>query len=233
MKFGNRIVTDGLIFALDAANPSSYPGSGTTWNDLTPNKNNGTLTNGPTFNSANAGSIVFDGVNDYVRIPNASSFIPTDDITIGGWQYLIGRDSTFMMCSNGSGANELLMYNGHSGLFPEKIALAFSSPSGTATWLVSSTSIPLNQWTYIIGTRESGTVKLFINGQLDGSNTQSGTLNFSSSPLFMGVDVDSGTEGGLGNYFEGNIASQHIYNRALSASEVLQNYNALKGRFGL
>ena len=66
MKFGNRIVTDGLIFAVDAANPISYPGSGTTWNDLTLNKNNGTLINGPTFSSANAGSIVFDGVNDEV-----------------------------------------------------------------------------------------------------------------------------------------------------------------------
>jgi hypothetical protein len=176
---------------------------------------------------------VFDGVNDYVRISNASTFMPTNDITIGGWQYLTGRDSTFMMCSDGSGGNELLIYNGFTGLINEKTAIAFNSPPGTTFWLISNNILPLNQWIYIIGTRESGVVKLFINGVLDGSNTQTGTLSFGSSPLFIGVDVDSGTEGSLGNYFNGNIAQVQIYNRALSATEILQNYNATKTRFGL
>jgi len=63
-----RIITDGLVLCLDAGNPKSYPGSGTTWTDLSGNGNNGTLTNGPTYNSGNLGSLVFDGVNDYVNL---------------------------------------------------------------------------------------------------------------------------------------------------------------------
>ena len=66
-NFSPKIVTNGLVLALDAANTKSYPGSGTVWSDLTPNGNNGALTNGPTFNSANGGSIVFDGTNDYLQ----------------------------------------------------------------------------------------------------------------------------------------------------------------------
>ena len=74
MKFGPGIITDNLIFAVDAANPNSYPGSGTTWNDQTVNQNDGTLTNGPTFDSGNGGSIVFDGSNDLVSFIDSNLY---------------------------------------------------------------------------------------------------------------------------------------------------------------
>ena len=69
-NYSPNIITDGLVLYLDAANTKSYPGSGTTWRDLSKSQLNGTLTNGPTFNSSNGGSIVFDGVDDYVNLGN-------------------------------------------------------------------------------------------------------------------------------------------------------------------
>ncbi len=80
-----RTVTDGLVLALDAGNTKSYPGSGTAWTDLI-GSNNGTLTNGPTYNSDNGGSIVFDGTNDYVTISDDSDFtFGTGDLTVEAW----------------------------------------------------------------------------------------------------------------------------------------------------
>ena len=226
------IVTDGLVFAVDAANYESYPGSGTTWSDLSGNSNNGTLTNGPTFDSGNGGSIVFDGTNDYVRVPSAQSFIPTTNMTIEAWQYMEGRDSTILMVTDGSGANEVLLYNGWASLLNNKFGVAFNSPSGISTWLVSNTTPPLNAWTHICVTKNGTTISLYFNAVFDNSNTQSGDVSVgANSPLLIGVDADSGNEGNLGNYFEGNLSNIKIYNRALTASEITQNYNALKNRF--
>ena len=85
-RYSPKIVTDGLVLALDAANHKSYPGSGTAINDLTANNTNGTLTNGPTFNSGNAGSIEFDATNDFILLPGASS-LSVNYHTISSWNY--------------------------------------------------------------------------------------------------------------------------------------------------
>ena len=107
-SISRKLVTDGLILYIDAANSKSYPDSGTTWFDLTSNNNNGVLTNGPTFDSANGGSIVFDGVDDYVKPPAASLFQFTD-FTLASWvktdilntnQYIVDTSNSF---SNGFG----------------------------------------------------------------------------------------------------------------------------------
>ena len=90
ISYNPRIVTDGLVLALDAGNPKSYPGSGTTWTDLSGNGNNGTLTNGPTYSSANGGSIVFDGVDDYAEITDSSNNFDLGgiDATLEFWIYI-------------------------------------------------------------------------------------------------------------------------------------------------
>ena len=85
--YSPKIVTDGLVLCLDAGNNKSYPSSGTAWNDLSGNNNNGTLTNGPTFTGSFGGSIVFDGTNDYVDLGNISQLKPTTQITVSAWVY--------------------------------------------------------------------------------------------------------------------------------------------------
>ena len=84
------IVTDGLILYLDAANTKSYISGSTDWYDLTTYNNDGTLTNGPTFSSTNGGSIVFDGVNDYVQVNNSDILNPTQTITLSVWSKFNG-----------------------------------------------------------------------------------------------------------------------------------------------
>jgi len=248
MKFGNRIVTDGLVFAVDAANPISYPGSGNAWNDLTPNKNNGTLTNGPTFNSANAGSIVFDGVNDKVIGTNSTLLSFGDGSTdspfsLSAWIYM---DDTSL-------TNPIIgKYRSHSpfrGEYSFQIAnqkLLLQCVGGATSIRVrrdSNSTLSTDRWynlaaTYNANGTDEGIV-LYMDGEVLPSSgfSQDGSyvaMQRAGDPseLTIGVLLDEGNTNFQSN-MDGKISNAQIYNKELSASEVLQNYNALKGRFGL
>lgn len=216
--YGN-IVKDGLVLDLDAAKRDSYPGSGTIWNDISGNGLNGTLINGPTYNSSNAGSIVFDGVDDYITISSITNPIYTIDI----WHRLGGNDGTYgcfassgdngFAISEGGNANGLVygQYYYYNGL---GLSLLSVAPSLT-NW---------NHVCVIINTT-SNNLKLYTNSSLVNNTT---VTNMSTSITNIGRYVAANL-----NFLKGNIASYKIYNKELLASEVLQNYNATKGRFGL
>jgi hypothetical protein len=214
-----KIVTNGLVLALDASDKNSYPGSGTTWTDLSGNNNNGTLTNGPTFSSANGGSIVFDGTNDYVDTGKTATQLgiydanytfdawvyPTDftgDRTMFGTDGQATRQGLHLVFRNGT------IYQGH-------YAADFGAGTGN-----------LNAWNNICYTytQSSGAALIYKNGILQGTGTIAS---------FIGTtNILIGRWGGA-QYFIGNGGIYKIYNRVLSASEILQNYNAQKSRFGL
>tara|TARA_R110000796_G_scaffold251659_1_gene383603 strand:- start:23 stop:730 length:708 start_codon:yes stop_codon:yes gene_type:complete len=235
MKFGNRIVTDGLVFAVDAANPISYPGSGTTWNDLTLNKNNGTLINGPAFDSANAGSIEFDGNDDNIKFN--SSINVGNNFTVCIWNQttsaerrtLIANSYTYQ--TSNSSLNGFLFNIGNNGTD------LFLSLGKDLQIRISSTGyVTADTWFLACATFDGTDIKLYYNGQettyalTDGSV---GNLVYTNSELYMGGWKLNNASYFSGDFFGGKISNTHIYNRALSASEILQNYNALKGRFGL
>lgn len=221
-----RMVTNGLVLCLDAGNTRSYPGSGTTWTDLSGNGNNGTLTNGPTFSSSNGGSVVFDGVNDYVE----TNYVPPSSTS-----YSIG----FWAKSSGTGASNRAIGNGDStaGASGTGIIWGFTS-SDTIYFLrrtandgtrdITSSSIPnlLTAIHYVVGTYNtaSGSV-LYVDGVQVGSNINLGYTG--SLTLRIGRD-GNGTDA-----FNGTIYNAHIYNRALSAAEIRQNFNATRGRYGI
>ena len=230
---GPNIVTSGLVLSLDAANVKSYPGSGTTWRDLSGNSNNGTLTNGPTFSSANGGSIVFDGINDYVEC--GTTLGPLNSWTANAW--VINRKTT--------GAAIFVARSGGSPLYDQNIILGWGSTvnnrfyvSGkttTGVYFSSCTSSfsPNTSSIYnVVGCFDapSTTLSLYINGVLDNSKVV-GTLFTTGSNLFTQIGCSDGLT--LGNFASGNIYNASIYNRALTASEVLQNYNSIKSRFNL
>jgi hypothetical protein len=229
-KSGPDIVENGLVLCLDAANKFSYPRTGTTWTDLSGNSNNGTLTNGPTFSAGNQGSIVFDGTNDYVT---KTSWIspPTNTFTIGCWvkfsdnvndRYLLsfGRD-----IGGSTGGLALFAY----GFNAISDVLVFEFGSGIGR--VSSGIVPsLNIWYYLTVTADVTNVKFYLNGEVKNTSSQGSGAITSSPTLSIGSYVnDSGTPGTY--FYAGNIAQVSIYNRSLSATEVLQNYNATKSRF--
>jgi hypothetical protein len=233
---GPNIVTNGLVLALDAANTKSYPGSGTTWRDLCRN-NNGTLVNGPTFNSANGGSIVFDGGDDYIALGTPAILNITGSITINSWVKVIAFpsstgigtiyekgydntvDQTFFRFRNNAGAQVIDV-----GTYT-----TIGDTNYMTTYTVGS-SITIGTWNNIIGQYDGANWNLYLNGVLVSSTLKNQGPLPSTSPSSIGAAYIST---GYQRFFNGNIASVQIYNRALSASEVEQNYNALKGRFNL
>ncbi len=231
---GPKIVTNGLVLTLDAGSTKSYSGLGTTWKDLSGNGNNVTLTNGPTFNSADGGSIVFDGIDDYVLqnafIDAGSNFSVFAWIKPGG-----GID-----VRNGIIGNSY-PYNSRQGFFLSTATnyagtlntFFISIGSDVAYMTAANNSITLNTWNYVGGTVINGgeDIKLYVNGtetSYFGGVLSSGTITYSTNQFYVGARV-----GGNLEPFVGNIATSQIYNRVLSSTEILQNYNAQKGRFGV
>jgi hypothetical protein len=239
MFTGPSISTDGLVLALDAANSKSYPGSGTTWTDLSGNGNNGTLTNGPTFNSANGGSIVFDGVNDYVGWDSldAVKWQNWTSITIetvfnlasysGG---TIGRQYLFDYRDSGGVSGALGCFHDSTNT-PTGFKL-FYNTTGTSYEEPLITTFSLNTLIYYQVTIDKTSSTNNIRHYINGSNVFTRSITINSNTTNTGR-VWLGRFAG-GNYqWNGNIFLHKVYNRALSASEILQNYNAQKSRFNL
>jgi hypothetical protein len=209
-KFANTIVQQGLVLNLDAGNPYSYGGAGTTWYDVSGNSYNGTLTNGPTYSSDVGGAIVFDGVNDYVT----TSFATTSgqSVTYCGWLYSTESTSTYKNFVDSLSTSPMIWWN-TSG------QIEFDESRYTTT------TVYRNQWVYVSLSKPSGSssASYYVNGVLVGTGTA-----YTTPALIPTLFNRSAAQ-----TWKGNGAVVQIYNRALSAAEVLQNYNATKGRFGL
>jgi hypothetical protein len=226
-------VTDGLILALDAGDSNSYPGFGNLWTNLFPG-NNGTLTNGPTFNGGNQGSIVFDGMDDYVNcgiISNAPN--GTADRTIQVW-VMDTSVNDYSVLASYSGYGDDFTFNppGDGRLFMLAIGGSQFNNRSLLVWTnslnhISPFTITRNQWTNVAVTVTPGpTITLYKNGVSDGgsikaintSNTQPYTVGYSNQ---------------FYSALNGRVAINGFYNRALSNTEILQNFNATRGRFGI
>lgn len=232
---GNRpnvsyYVTSGLQLYLDAGNTASYPGTGTTWTDLSGNGNNGTLTNGPTFSSSNGGSIVFDGSNDYVTVPFSANF-PTGSSA--------RTLCAFLNASTVSGGRSIFGIGGNtsagcrSNLWIENAGTIGIETLGNGVFTSSWAGI--NNWVYLCVTYAAGgnsfAHTLYINGSQVSTSTvgSAATMNTLNTSCFIGTIPNA-----VGNnHFSGNISIVQLYNRVLTAVEVSQNFNAVRGRYGL
>lgn len=221
------IVTNGLVLHLDAGDTASYPGTGTTWFDLSGNGRNGTLVNGVGYNSANGGSLVFDGVNDYV----SGSITPlTGNYTI---------EIIFKLIIFNPGDNDLIALTSSNthGFLGEiqssdgKIRFLHRFPYGVSGGdsFYSSGSISLNQIYSISWVRDSNQ-KIYINGIFDSQIT---STNSAFDSTLTQLTIGQITPNNSGRIINGNVYSTKIYNRALTPTEIQQNFNALRGRFGL
>jgi hypothetical protein len=210
------IVTDRLVLNLDAGFTPSYPKNGTTWYDLSGNGNNGTLTNGPVYDN---GSIVFDGTNDTVSTVNNTLF--ESECTVSLW-FSRATDNSSQRLIRRLGANINRYYllvspNGIYGVRGQNTSRLAPFSSSIGEWINVTW-----QW------RLSDTMhEIYVNGNLN--------YDGDFDPQVDGGDTTFGLAQaqGVETWFSGNVATAKVYNRALSASEVLQNFNAQKGRFGL
>ena len=212
------IVTSGLVLHLDAGNAASYPGTGTTWTDLSVNGNNGTLVNGPTYSSANGGSIVFDGTSHKVDCGNAASL-----------QITVGTISAWINATTGnSGYNGIITKQLAWGLFVYNnvlIAYDWGNSSNRSTGV----TVGNDTWKYVamsftqtIGTPSNNAI-IYING--------SAVLTTTVKHVNQTVQVT--TDGNAIQCMAGKISQIAIYNRVLSSTEVTTNYDALRARYGL
>jgi hypothetical protein len=232
---GPNVVEDGLVLALDAANDKSYPGTGNVWTDLSGNGNNGTLVNGPTFNSDNLGSIQFDGIDDYSTLPTNLLIHDTGNpFTFSIWfktsstGIILGQQNT--STPNNAGSYVPGIYVGTNGLLYTSCFWGGS----IANQSVSSSSVNNNNWNNITVSFLSGSQISYLNGTAYTTLTKTQTNYSSTYYYFLGTGRGvSWTSFPTSPYFNGRISNIFYYNRALSAEEVLQNFNATKGRYGL
>ena len=225
------IVKNGLVLNLDAANKKSYPGTGTIWYDLSKNKLNATIA-GCTYNSGNLGSLVYNGTTStYVTIPDSTN-IRVQNFTISAWVKFAGFNSyNGIICKPQSANNwtnpfaSFLMRTDSNTSFVTSIGSS-TTYSNTSVSYSFSTNVFYNT----VMTYDGTTIKAYINGSLVTNSNVGYTINYTSIPLLIGA-----TGGGIpyGENLNGNIYNTLMYNRTLSAGEIAQNYNALKGRFGL
>ena len=252
IAYNSRVVVEGLVLALDAANTKSYPGSGTTWTDLSGNENNGTLVNGVGYNSGNLGSLSFDGVDDYSSHPYSSlldlgtqftisSFIKFNNLSI------ISPIFTAPNVVNGVFTEGYMFYYNTGtiyGMNTNTLRLQFGQNNWA--WNVYASngiSITDNTWHFVSVTASNlntsnPTITFYIDGNsITGTfwNTSSkAAIRYSSninSPRVASIFFPSAPSYDGPRYLNGNIAQVSIYNRALTAAEVSQNYNALKSRY--
>ena len=222
------LVMNGLVLCLDAANTKSYPGSGTTWTDLSGRGNTGTLTNGPTYSSANGGSIVFDGNNQYITCGNIPT-IGTGDFAINCWVYLPNVTPTdcwraIVTIGNGyTTAGGITLY---APRHTSPVNTAVAILNGVNPTIGGTSNVNNSVWHHIVLTRLSNNLSIYVDSVSEVST--SNTANITQTAITIGRDINCGN-----TYYQGNIAQVSIYNRALTAAEVSQNYNALRGRFGI
>jgi hypothetical protein len=227
--YSPRIVTDGLVLYLDAANPNSYLSGSTTWYDLSKRNNNSTLVNGPTFDSSNRGSIVFDGVDDEGTFPITPDFyfLGRAPYTLSIFANIVSASNTFHGLLNREyGAPR----NGYNMWFyrdtPNLLAVATERFGGTGqkvAFVLLDNNSCIGKWNHYCATYDGNNLNFYFNGVFSNEVFADGNITNTSGTLQIARRQT--TNGNV------KVSNTQIYNRALSATEVLQNYNALKSRF--
>lgn len=235
--YNPSIATGGLISYLDAGNVKSYPGSGTTWNDLSNNQNSASLTN-TTYNSENIGSMVFNGTSSYCLLPvNFFPFPSLTTFTINLWfksnqstgGTMFAQQGTNTPASTASGFVPViyLRSDGYVRLEP-------FWTNNSSNFILSSFTLNDNIWHNIVATFNSNTAQLYVDGlfnsQLSGLSLTSFTTNYY---YFIGTGASGGSRGLGGTYFSGNISNFSFYDRALSVLEIQKNFITTRGRYGI
>jgi len=229
MNYGPKIVTSGLVLALDAADKKSYSGSGTIWKDLASN-NNGTTNGSPTFSSSNGGFFTLDALNDYIDCGNGNSInFGTGSFTVEIWATRTTNATTNLRLLAKGGDNDLVASAGFAFFGSDTGAHFIVNPSGART-SVGVISYSLNEWFQVVGLVERGsTMRIYKNAVLVNSATApAGSVSNASVNLNIGRNI-----AGANLYWSGNVAIVRMYNKALTITEILQNFNAQRGRFSL
>jgi hypothetical protein len=230
LQHSPSIITDGLVLYLDAANPRSYPGAGTTWTDLSGNGNNSTLINGVGYNSGNGGFLSFNGADQYADLGITSTYFPTGSIS--------HTLSVFLWVQSADTANHIFF--GNQQISNERIYIAKNSNTWDIGWgnfpwgpsnITSGTRrAASSDWTNLAMIVSAGVANLYVNGEFTFNRTDT-TVNITGTLPLGAYIFESILD--TSNMKPVNMACCAIYNRALAAQEIQQNFNTLRGRFNI
>ena len=223
--YSPKVVTDGLVLCVDAANRKSYAGHGTVINDLSGDGRNGVLTNGPTFSTTNAGTISFDGTNDKIIL---------NDTLATAFTTLYWTTDIWFKINDGYAGYDVMLGNGypfqlyfHAGKI--KAYLSSNAPSAAyfLSGMTSTQTLSVDTWYNLIFVRSNTAYYYYINGALDKTSSSN------TSVMAVGQNLQIGNLWTNNDTYawDGDISNVKIYNKSLSPIEVLQNYNATKNRF--
>jgi len=221
-----QIVTNGLVLSLDAADRNSYVSGSSTWFDLSGNNLTGSLVNTPTYSSSNSGNFIFNGTNQNADLSNPSVLNVYLAFTLSTWFKLSSSANYQVLIARGRGGSQ---GDGHASGFnggTHTLRATSENAAGSLVTfdLVSNRVVDDGNWHYGVFTFNGTTGIMYVDGTTAGSST--GYFNSNSYTNYVGRRA-------AGQYFSGSIAITQVYNRALSATEILQNYNSQKARFGL
>jgi hypothetical protein len=219
-----RIVTDGLVLHLDAANTKSYPGSGAIWTDMSGNGKNAEFINSPTHSSENFGVFSFDGVDDYANIPEPNLTFSPNYWTFCFWIKPGNQYSRFFTPAS-NGVDQWIEYNPTTQKI--NVNITETADVNNRTRYGTDNTIPLNQWSFSCISISNLNIKIYANSVLTNESNETISIANWSSVIRLGQ------RGTNSNWFLGDIAVVKAYNRALTDIEIKQNFNALRGRFGL
>jgi hypothetical protein len=227
LYYQGNIVTSNLKIAIDPANIISYPTSGTAWYDMSPTKLTGTLSNGPTYNSALGGYFSFDGTDDLATFGDPSSlFNPaTSTMTMMGWIYIKNPQTNILIGIQESGAGSLSLGTDSNN----KVRLIVRAAAGTQGSVVSNTTLQSNRWYHIAMTKDTtssiSNCSLYINGVLDVTSSSSVNFPTTTEDIRVGVYLDALT------YSNINVGNIQVYDTALTQGQISQNYGAFSNRY--
>jgi hypothetical protein len=228
-KYSPQITTSGLVFCVDAGNRKSYPDSGNTWFNLVNNGISGSLINGPTFSSNNAGTIILDGTNDYIQTNFSTDISTAFTVSTSFYNTYTPADIRFLASMNaGADANTVFRIELNNTAVGS-LEFGHRASDGTFPELIS-TNFPNNTWHTVTIVWDGTTKYIYKNGILDSSVNSSLTpiVHFSGATLRIAARQDVNLRP-----MSGRLATFYLYNRALSAQEVTQNYLATRKRFGI
>ena len=226
------IVTDGLVLCLDAADKNSYPGSGTTWYDLSGYGNHGTLSGSPTFSAANGGVFDFDGTDDGSDHGNGTSLDITSTITLSIWvNFDTAGSPSYQLLGRGNSATgdrnyEIMGYNGDGKIYYQNWTSGTNNYVGwdSGTW-------QSGVWYCFTATYDGSYDRIYTNGGLDCTpSSHTGDIDNDDVNFMVGQGDASGVSR---RFVNGQIGPVQVYNRALSSTEVKQNFEAHRIRFGI
>jgi len=240
ISYNTSIVRDGLVLHLDAANKKSYPGTGTAWNDLSGNSKNGILVNGVGYNSSNRGALIFDKINDYVSLANtySSPSLPTG-----------ASSRTVIACFKTSSSFSGLPYEHIVHYGSQSINQAYgialfllngqyyiSNHTWSGTSYMSSYPVAINTLYWVAVTYNDASSPrnaFYVNGSFESISFGQGKTSDYAINTGTGVQMNIGTRIGPAEYFGGEVYFAQVYNRALSSTEISQNFEATRGRYGI